>query len=209
VCSAVNQLARKDVRIVNLHPTRLPDIWADIERVGEALGRAELAARVVAGLRERVSAIAARATLASSRPKVLSIEWIAPVMIGGMWMPELIELAGGTPLVTKPGEHAPTLSLEQLRALDPDVVVVKPCGFPLARTQAELAVLREALPWNEWRAVREGGVYLADGNAYFNRSGPRIVESLEILAVATHPELFADLRSRILPGAFVQLKPTA
>jgi iron complex transport system substrate-binding protein len=199
VCSAVNTLARKDVLIVNLHPTRLADIWADIVRVGQALGRDAIATRVVAGLQERVDAIAARAARATRKPTVLSIEWIAPVMIGGMWMPELMELAGATPLVTKPGEHAPTLSMEQLAALDPEVVLVKPCGFPLARTLEELSVLSESLPWSSWRAVREGRVYVADGNAYFNRPGPRIVESLEILAACAHPELFADFRNAHAP----------
>lgn len=194
VCSAVNKLARKDVRIVNLHPTRLVDIWADVTRVGQALGRDAIAARVVSGLRARVDAIATRAAGAAHKPAVLSIEWIAPVMVGGMWMPELIELAGAVPLVTKPGEHAPTLSMEQLTALDPEVVLIKPCGFPVARTLEELAALRESLPWSSWRAVREGRVYVADGNAYFNRPGPRIVESLEILAACAHPELFADFR---------------
>ena len=90
-------------------------------------------------------------------------------MIGGMWMPELITLAGATPLVTQPGEHAPTLSLEQLAQLDPDVVLIKPCGFALERTQVELPLLRDVLPWQSWRAVQNGRVYLADGNAYFNR----------------------------------------
>jgi len=194
VCSAVNKLARQDVRIVNLHPTRLADIWADIARVGQALGRDAVAARVVAGLRERVNAIAQRAERAAHKPTVLSIEWIAPVMIGAMWMPELMTLAGAVPLVTKPGEHAPTLSMAQLAALDPEVVLVKPCGLALARTLEELPVLRDSLPWSSWRAVREGRVYVADGNAYFNRPGPRIVESLEILAACAHPELFEDFR---------------
>lgn len=194
VCSAVNKLARKDVQIVNLRPTVLADIWADIARVGEALGRSDVAKRVLAELNARVDAISARAAAATHRPTVLSIEWIAPVMIGGMWMPELMTLAGATPLVTKPGEHAPTLTLEQLAALDPDVVLVKPCGFSLARTLEELPVLRDSLPWAKWRAVREGRVYVADGNAYFNRPGPRIVESLEILSACAHPELFEDFR---------------
>jgi iron complex transport system substrate-binding protein len=200
VCSAVNKLARKDVRIVNLHPTVLADIWADIARVGQALGRDALAERVVTGLQERVSALAARAARAPHKPTVLSIEWIAPVMIGGMWMPELMELAGAAPLATKPGDHAPTLAMEQLAALDPEIVLVKPCGFSLARTLEELPVLRESLPWSSWRAVREGRVYVADGNAYFNRPGPRIVESLEILAACAHPELFPEFRRAHAPS---------
>jgi len=112
-------------------------------------------------------------------------------MIGGMWMPELVTLAGGEPLVTRPGEHAPTLQRDRLAALEPDVVVVKPCGFGLDRTLGELAVLREALP-RSWRTR----VYVADGNAYFNRPGPRIVESLEIMAACVHPEAFADFAEK-------------
>jgi iron complex transport system substrate-binding protein len=194
VSAAVARLGLEGVRIVNLHPTRLGDIWSDIDRVAVALGRAPEGRRVVATLRDRVAALHERAARFATRPTVLAIEWLDPVMIGGMWMPELIDLAGGVPLVTQPGEHAPTLSLDALRALDPDVVVVKPCGFSLERTLGEAQVLAATLPWGEWRAVREGRVYVADGNAYFNRPGPRIVESLEILAACVHPDAFPELR---------------
>jgi iron complex transport system substrate-binding protein len=113
-----------------------------------------------------------------------------------MWMPELIERAGGIPLVTRPGDHAPTLTREALLTLTPDVVLIKPCGFPLDRTIEELSLLPTSLPWDSWRAVQEGRVYVADGNAYFNRPGPRIVESLEILAACLHPDAFEDFRSK-------------
>jgi iron complex transport system substrate-binding protein len=192
VRAAVARLGLEGVAIVNLHPNRLGDIWGDIGHVADAIGRTDEGARVVAQLRGRVAAIAERAARAKARPTVLSVEWIDPVMIAGMWMPELITLAGGQPLVTAAGEHAPTLPLDALRALDPDVVLVKPCGFALDRTLAEANVLARTLPWAEWRAVREGRVYVADGNAYFNRPGPRVVESLEILAACVHPELFGD-----------------
>jgi iron complex transport system substrate-binding protein len=191
VRAAVARLARGDVRIVNLHPTRLGDVLGDIARVGEAIGRP--AESLVAGLRARLEAIAVRARGATTRPSVLSVEWIDPVMVGGMWMPELIAIAGGEALVTRPGEHAPTLDREALAALDPDVVVVKPCGFPLERTMAERDALRDAVPWGSWRAVAAGRVFAADGNAYFNRPGPRIVESAEILAGCIHPEIFPEL----------------
>ena len=192
VRSAVARLARQDVTIVNLHPTRLDDIWTDILRVAEAIGRAGPAAQVVADLRARVGDIGRRAAgLRHRPPRVLTIEWIDPVMIGGMWMPELVTIAGGEPLVTGPGDHAPTLPRERLASLDPDVVLVKPCGFNLDRTLAELDALREALP-RGWRAR----VYVADGNAYFNRPGPRIVESLEILAACLHPDAFQDLAGK-------------
>ncbi|WP_437913148.1 ABC transporter substrate-binding protein [Sorangium sp. So ce302] len=194
VRAAVARLARQDVRIINLHPTRLDDIWADIRRVAEGIGRPAGGEALVERLRARVAAVAARAAAAPGRPRVLAVEWIDPVMIGGTWMPELITLAGGEPLVTRPGEHAPTLSPAALAALDPDVVMIKPCGFTLERTLDELDLLPRVLPWATYRAVAQGRVYIADGNAFFNRPGPRIVESLEILAACAHPALFADAR---------------
>ena len=196
VCAAAAKLVDRTIRIVNLHPTRFGDVWSDIARVAEALGRTAEGAAVIRGLQARAAEIAARSSALRARPRVVSIEWIEPVMIGGMWMPELIEMAGGTPEVTRPGDHAPTLTMDALRELSPDVVVVSPCGFPLDRTLEELPQLRGALPWGSWPAVRAGRVYVADGNAYFNRPGPRIVESLEILAACLHPDAFADLRSK-------------
>jgi iron complex transport system substrate-binding protein len=195
VRAAVARMVKTNVDIVNLHPTRLEDIWNDIARVGAALGRAEVAAQVIADLKSQVTEIERRALSAADRPSVLSIEWIDPVMIGGLWMPELVTLAGGTPLVTKPGDHAPTLDDEQLARLDPEVVLVKPCGFTLARTLEEGAVLEAKLP-RHWLAVRNKRVFVADGNAFFNRPGPRIVESLEVLAACVHPELFADFAAK-------------
>jgi iron complex transport system substrate-binding protein len=192
VRAAVARLAQTDVRIVNLRPQRLDDIFGDIQRVADAIGRSERAQALLSSLRARVDATSARARAATARPSVLTIEWIEPVMAGGLWMPELCTLAGGTPLVTRPGEHAPTLGGAELEAIDPDVVLVKPCGFKLERTLAELPTLRRVLPWQRWRAVRAGRVFVADGNAYFNRPGPRIVESLEILAACLHPTLFSD-----------------
>ncbi|MEM1182183.1 MAG: cobalamin-binding protein [Acidobacteriota bacterium] len=196
VTEALRTLARDDVEVVSLKPTVLSDVWSDVRRVGEAIGRPELGASAAAELEERCRAVAARAAQLPTRPSVLSIEWLSPVMIGGTWMPELIELAGGTPMVTRPGEHAPTLEMEALAALDPDVVLIKPCGFELERTFEELDLLASHLPWRQWRAVREGRVHIADGNAFFNRPGPRLVESLEILAACVHPQEFRDLRRR-------------
>jgi iron complex transport system substrate-binding protein len=195
VVAATARLTRDDVRIINLHPMRLADIWADIRKVGEALGRAEAAATVLGDMDARVEAVRSRAAALHSRPAVLTVEWIDPVMVGGTWMPELVALAGGVPLVTKPGDHAPTLDDAQLDALDPapDVVIVKPCGFGLERTRGELDALRELLASRPWPALGTGRVWVADGNAYFNRPGPRIVDSLEILAACVHPEAFEDL----------------
>ncbi len=198
VCKAVERIARPDTRIVNLHPQRLADVWADVRRVGAAVGREREAADVVRDIETRIEALRLRASRLATRPHVLTLEWIDPVMIGGTWMPELVEIAGGRALVTSAGDHAPTLSPEQLAQLDPapDVVLVKPCGFALERTLVEADVLRELLARMPWPAIRAGRVFVADGNAYFNRPGPRLVESAEILAACIHPAAFPDLAAR-------------
>jgi iron complex transport system substrate-binding protein len=187
VCAAAKELTQDAVRIVNLHPTRLADIWADVLRVGEALGVPERAKQVVATLHARVARVQEQVSGATERPRVLTIEWLDPVMVGGTWMPELVALAGGEPLVTQPGDHAPTLDAEALRSLDPEVVLIKPCGFSLERTQTELGAFRTLLESFDWPAVASGRVFVADGHSYFNRPGPRIVDSLEILAHCLHP----------------------
>lgn len=193
---ALSELARADVSIVSLRPTRLRDVWDDVRRVGRALAREREGEDVADGLARRCAALAERARALHERPSVLTIEWLDPVMIGGTWMPELVELAGGRPLVTEAGQHAPTLSRAELEALDPEVVLVKPCGFDLARTSEELGLLERQLPWERWSAVRTGRIWVADGNAFFNRPGPRLVESLEILAACVHPQAFGDLAER-------------
>jgi iron complex transport system substrate-binding protein len=112
-------------------------------------------------------------------------------MAAGNWTPELVRIAGGTNLVGEVGLHSPRMSWDDLSASDPDVIVVAACGFDLARTRRELGPLLAHPSWPALRAVRAGRVFVADGNAYFNRSGPRLVESLEILAELLHPERFA------------------
>lgn len=200
VRQALRELAAEDVEIVSCKPLVLADVWEDVRRVGAALGRAEAGERAAADLERRVAHLARRTAEHPGTPSVLTIEWIEPVMIGGTWMPELVAAAGGRALVTHPGEHAPTLDRAELAALQPDVVLVKPCGFDLERSAEELETLRRALPWDDWRAVHEGRVYLADGNAYFNRPGPRLVESAEILAACLWPARCADLAERHAAG---------
>ena len=185
---AVARLARRDdVRIVSLRPTRLSDVLGDVERVADALGRIEQGRRVRAELERRIERIAARVAPAPTRPRVASVEWIEPLMLGGTWMPDLIELAGGTAVGVAPGEPAPTIEPADLRSLRPDLVLVKPCGFTLERTLRERELIGRAIAANLEPGVP---IYLADGSAYFNRPGPRLVESLEILAACVHPDIF-------------------
>jgi len=145
VRAAAATLVHQPIQIVNLHPTRLHEIWDDMFRVADALGRRSMAAGIVADLQRRVADIARRSAAIVDRPRVVSIEWLDPIMIGGMWMPELIERAGGIPLGTTAGEHPPTLTRDQLLALDPDVVLINPSGFALDRTMEEISLLRPAL----------------------------------------------------------------
>jgi iron complex transport system substrate-binding protein len=190
VRTAVARLARRDsVNIVSLRATRLEQVWGDIETVAGALGRAEVGRHVRNELETRVRIIAARADLATSRPRVVSIEWLDPIMLGGTWMPEIVELAGGIAVGARAGDLAPTVSSRDLANLSPDVVIVKPCGFRVDRTLQELDIVERTIADAVGPRAR---VYVSDGNAFFNRPGPRLVESLEIMAACVHPNLFAD-----------------
>ena len=177
-------------RLVSLNPAKLGDVWGDIERVAVAMGEADRGLEVTAGLRERADAIAARVAGADTRPSVACVEWIDPLMAAGNWVPELVELAGGRNLFGEVGEHSPWLDWQPLREADPEIIAVMPCGFDIERIRAELTPLLAQPGWSELRAVREKRVYLTDGNQYFNRPGPRLLESLEILAELVQPSLF-------------------
>jgi iron complex transport system substrate-binding protein len=177
--------------VVSMKAASLDGVFADIARAASVLGVEQAGARVVASLKERIGAIAQRAATANSRPRVATIEWIDPLMSGGNWMPELVELAGGRNLFGQAGSHSPWIEFEQFAAADPDLILVSPCGFGIDRSLQELATLVRNPAWPNLSAVRNGRVFVADGNHYFNRPGPRLVESLEILAETLHPELFS------------------
>jgi iron complex transport system substrate-binding protein len=187
---AVCQFTGSRPVIVSLEPNSLADVWTDIRRVGEALGIAESAERVIGDLQQRMRDIAARALTAKPRPTVAYIEWIEPLMAGGNWMPELVEMAGGVNLFGEAGKHSPWMTWEELVAADPDVIFISPCGFDIRRTIEETHLLTGKPEWQDLNAVRANRVVVADGNQYFNRPGPRLAESLEILAEIIHPRIF-------------------
>ncbi len=178
-------------RVVALEPHSLADVWDDIRRVAQALGARSQGEALVARLQERMEAVARRARGLPERPRVACIEWLDPLMAAGNWVPELVERAGGRDLFGRPGHHSPWMTWEQLLDADPDIIVCMPCGFDIPRTLEELPVLARRPGWSRLRAVQTGRVYVTDGNAYFNRPGPRLVESLEILAELLHPQVFA------------------
>jgi iron complex transport system substrate-binding protein len=181
-------------KLVALEPNALADIWSDIRRVADSCGVPERGDEVIDTLQARMREISARACRSPRRPRVACIEWHEPLMAAGNWVPELVEMAGGVNLFGQAGAHSPARSAwmnwQQLVEADPDVIVSMPCGFDLARTCSEMYWLDRRPEWPHLRAVKTGQVYLADGNQYFNRPGPRIVESLRILAEILHPEAF-------------------
>jgi iron complex transport system substrate-binding protein len=176
--------------LVSLEPNALADVGEDIKHVAEALGVPERGEALVTHLQDRIAAVAERSRGLPPRPTVACIEWIDPLMAAGNWVPELVELAGGINLFGEAGKHSPWMTWPELVARDPDVIVVMPCGFDIARSRDELPALTQRPEWSTLRAVQAGRVYLTDGNQYFNRPGPRLIESLEILAELLHPETF-------------------
>lgn len=193
ICAAVRETAGTQARIVRLHPRRLDDIYGDMLHVGDAVGYGGQACNLVDTLKARMNHVRETVRRLPMR-SVLLVEWLQPVMIGGLWTADLAATAGARALASEPGEHARTLDRETLMALDPDVVVIKPCGFDLARVSAGVPRFAAYFPWEQWRAVDEGRAYIVDGNAYFNRPGPRVVDSTEILAACVHYEDFAGYR---------------
>ncbi len=172
-------------RLVSLKPQCLADTWADIQTVAAAIGVASRGDELVDQLRSRMQALRQRVA-AYSRPRVACIEWLSPLMSAGNWVPELVVAAGGEVVVGEAGKHSPWLSWEELYAADPDLLVLMPCGFDLDRTCQEAAVVMTDPRWSELRAVQGGRVYAVDGNQYFNRPGPRLVDSAEMLAEIFH-----------------------
>ncbi len=187
---AVCELVSSAPQIVSLAPMDLGDVFADVRAVAAALGRPERAERLNAGLMARLEAIRERSRELAARPTIACIEWIDPLMHAENWVPELVEIAGGQVMLGEAGRHSGYFEFERMVDADPDVIAVMPCGFDIPRTAAEMPPLAAQPGWSELSAVRSGRVFLTDGNQFFNRPGPRVVESAEILAELLHPEFF-------------------
>ncbi|HEY8246083.1 MAG TPA: cobalamin-binding protein [Hyphomicrobium sp.] len=185
---AVCKFVHGEPRIVSLRPHTMADVYADIERVAEAISRPAAGKKLIASMHERLAAVAAKV---SGRPKkrLAFIEWVDPPMSGGHWMPELIETAGGTSIFGVTGESSPWITWKEVASAKPDAILVAPCGYDIEVTRREMKPLARYAIWQELRAVRDHNVFLADGNAFFNRPGPRLVESAEILAQILHPDV--------------------
>lgn len=168
--------------LLSLAPDTLEDVWSDFAKVAEAAGIPERASSVVGDLKERMSGLSRSSAERMDRPRVAAIEWIDPLMAAGNWVPELIEAAGGHPLFARAGEHSSWLNWDDLIAADPDLIVAMPCGYLLPQTLADLGSLVDHFGWKDLTAVRKGKVFAVDGHHLFNRPGPRLVESAELIA---------------------------
>ncbi|MBD2041899.1 cobalamin-binding protein [Microcoleus sp. FACHB-672] len=183
---AVSKSLSIQPQIISLQPNLLADVWGDIERVAGTLKVDSQP--VIEKLKSRVEAVSS--LVKGHSPTVACIEWTEPLMAAGNWIPELVSLAGGESVFGVAGKHSPWLKWEELAAADPEVIIFMPCGFDLERTRQDAMPLIKNPEWQNLQAIKTGKVYITDGNAYFNRPGPRLVDSLEILAEILHPDIF-------------------
>lgn len=188
--TAASTLTGHPVEIVALHPTDLAAVHDDIRRVGAAIGKQAEALAVINDMKGRAEEITKDAAGLETR-SVACVEWADPLMAAGNWVPELVTLAGGYDVFGKPGAHAPWIEWDALRQTDPDVIIFMPCGFGLDRCRREAELTARLPGWQDLQAVKSGRVYVTDGNSYFNRPGPRLADSLEIIAEILHPDTFA------------------
>ena len=176
-----------DCEVLTTDPHVLADVFEDIERIGRALGHEDRAAELLGDLRDRVAAVET-AVAGRERPRVAVLDWLDPLMVSGHWVPDLVERAGGRHGLAAPGERSTTREWAEVRAYDPEVLVAAPCGFGLDWALDEAPALTERPGYAALAAVRAGRAHAVDGNRYVNRPGPRLVDTLELLAGLVHPD---------------------
>ena len=187
---ALSNLVSSETKIISLEPNILADIFREIKEISVILDVEEAGNTLIEDLEERIDLIKHKLKFFPAKPKVALIEWLSPIMVAGNWIPELVEIAGGTPLLAENGKHSPFVEWQQIYDANPDILIVTPCGFSITRTLQEIDLLLNLPGWRDLEAVKNNRIYIADGNAYFNRSGPRIVDTIEILAEIITPKYF-------------------
>ncbi len=192
VVAATRDTVGPATEVISLHPRRLRDVWQDVTRIAAAAGVEERGRALVGELGARLTAVERR-TRPLEHPRMACVEWLDPLMVAGNWVPDLIALAGGRSDLVDAGAHSPWIDFSDLERAAPEVLCAMPCGFDLERTAREAARLLDDARWAALPALRAQRFFALDGNAYFNRPGPRLVESAEILAALLHPRECADL----------------
>lgn len=202
---ALCQITKKETAVCSLKPHSLDDIVSDFRKVGKFTGRQEQAETLVTDFWIRLNGVNARAgTSGKHKPKVLSLEWLDPLIVGGGWIPELVTLAGGENLFVKEKERFKQIGWSEALASNPDVIVVMPCGYGMEKTLEELKSPQIARQLGAFNATKQGRCFVADGNQYFNRPGPRISDTCEILASFILPDKFKDFTQLYNKTAFTQ-----
>jgi iron complex transport system substrate-binding protein len=187
---ALENYLDKEAHIISLAPDKLEDIFNDIETVARGLNVSDRGAALLEAMHERIDIIRHKLKFIDNKPMVACIEWLEPMMLSGNWIPEMVSIAGGTSILAEAGKHSPYIAWDDIRPQDPDIVVVMPCGFSIGRTLQEIDILLGLPGFSEMKAVKNNRLYIADGNQYFNRPGPRIVDSIEIMAEIINPKQF-------------------
>lgn len=191
-------------QLLGMAPATLKQVLDAALMLGRAIGRLQEAIEVLAYAEKRLRELRDylglhRRTDPTALPTVACLEWLDPLIAAGHWMPDVVEMAGGQTVLASPGQPSRTITWEMLLAADPDVVLLMPCGFSIAQTLRELPRLMEQPQWHALRALQEGRVYVLDGNAYFNRPGPRLYRSIALVAACLYPDR--------LPPQLLGLKP--
>lgn len=186
---AIEDYLKPSTQIISVSPINLRQVLESFQTVADALESHSLGKKLVQRTQTRFDELRNK-TPNRNRPDVIAIEWMNPIMTGGNWMPELIDIAGGENLLSEPGSHSPWIEWEKVIEADPDILLLLPCGYSIDKTMSEIETLTEKSGWTNLKAVKNNRVYILDGNQYFNRSGPRIKESAEILAEIFYPSIF-------------------
>lgn len=200
--NAINRFLDKNVNVVSVSPINLEQVLQSFLTIAKALNAGEKGRELINHIQNGFSAISDKVA-GHDRPTVVSVEWLDPLMTGGNWMPELIEIAGGQNLLSEAGKHSPWCDWDSIRNADPDVLLLLPCGFSIDKTLSEIESLTSRNGWNQLRAVQNKRVFVLDGNQYFNRPGPRLLDSAEILSEIFYPDLFPPRHHK---SGWVQLK---
>ena len=177
----------KRPEIVSLTPTRFPHLWDNIKTVADAIGARSQCKELLDDLKNKCVDLIERSSSATRKPRVLCLEWLDPLMSGGNWIPDMVGMAGGENLMAEAGKHSDWITMEDVSTANPNVIILLPCGFDLQRTITEVKVLESQPGWNKLKAVKKKRVFATDGSAFFNRPGPRLVDSLEILGEIFYP----------------------
>lgn len=177
-------------QLIVLSPNTLADVFNDISIIAQKLNVEKQGKLLIEDLDERLDLIKHKLKFFLDKPTLACIEWLSPMTVAGNWVPQLVEIAGGKPLFAENSKHSMFVSWELIAAQNPDIILITPCGFTISRTLQEINLLLKLPEWYTLKAVKNNRVYIADGNAYFNRSGPRLVDSAEILAEIINPKYF-------------------